>query len=271
MAVYFLSDLHLGAPYFPDSKEAEKRVVDFLESIRKDAEAIYLLGDVLDYWYEYRYVVPKGYVRFFGKLAELVDSGVKITWMLGNHDIWLFDYLPKEIGLRVVDGPITEEINGKKFLLAHGDGLGKVPRTFRILRALFRNRICRWLYAGIHPRWTVPFANSWSRHSRESHSEDGAVTTPERPEINPYLARSIQNLRDYSLRHHATHPEISHYIYGHLHHPHHSHLLPETGDTTAESKEDSKTGTPTFTILGDWISNFTYARFDGDTLSLQKL
>jgi len=100
---YFLSDLHLGAPYFSDSREAEARVVRFLDSIQDDADAIYLLGDVLDYWYEYRYVVPRGFVRFFGKLAELADSGIKIVWFIGNHDIWIFDYLPSEIGIRVVE------------------------------------------------------------------------------------------------------------------------------------------------------------------------
>ncbi len=104
MRTYFLSDLHLGAPYFPDSRESEKRVVSFLDSIKEDADAIYLLGDILDYWYEYRYVVPRGFVRFFGKLAELSDAGVKITWLIGNHDIWIFDYIHTELGVRVRDG-----------------------------------------------------------------------------------------------------------------------------------------------------------------------
>ena len=107
MSVYFLSDLHLGAPYFPDSKEAEKRVVAFLDHIKHDAETIYLLGDVLDYWYEYRYVVPRGFVRFFGKLAELTDSGIRVVWLIGNHDIWINDYIPSELCVEVVDGILT--------------------------------------------------------------------------------------------------------------------------------------------------------------------
>ncbi len=117
MKAYFLSDLHLGAPYFPDSRKAELRVVDFLDSIKDDAHTIYLLGDILDYWYEYRYVVPRGFVRFFGKLAELADSGVRIVWFIGNHDIWIFDYLPSELGIEVVDGALVEEIDGHFFYM----------------------------------------------------------------------------------------------------------------------------------------------------------
>ena len=108
MKAYFLSDLHLGAPYFEDSRERELRVVRFLDSIAHDADVIYLLGDILDYWYEYRYVVPRGFVRFFGKLAELTDSGVRVVWFIGNHDIWIYDYLPSELGVEVVDGVVVE-------------------------------------------------------------------------------------------------------------------------------------------------------------------
>ena len=160
---YFLSDLHLGARYFRSAHEAEKRAVAFLDHIKDDAAEIYLLGDVLDYWYEYRYVVPKGFVRFFGKLAELADNGVKITWLIGNHDIWIFDYLPSELGIEVADGVLEKDILGKRFFLSHGDGVGRMPLPFRFMRALFRNRFCQWLYSGIHPRWTIPFALGWSR------------------------------------------------------------------------------------------------------------
>ena len=132
---YFLSDLHLGAPYFKESREAELRVVRFLDSIKDHVDAIYLLGDVLDYWYEYRYVVPRGFVRFFGKLAELSDSGIKITWIIGNHDIWIFDYIPNELGIEVIDGSIVRNIYGKEFFLAHGDGLGKNHLAFRFIIA----------------------------------------------------------------------------------------------------------------------------------------
>lgn len=234
-ATYFISDLHLGAPYFPDSREAEQRVVTFLESIRSDCKRLYMLGDVLDYWYEYRYVVPKGFIRFFGKLAELADSGVEITWMIGNHDIWLFDYLPAEIGLEIIDGPVIRDIEGEKFYLAHGDGLGKTKWTFRVLRSLFRNKFCQWLYAGIHPRWTMKFAQNWSRRSRAS----GEQTWEERS------AKAVEHLYEYSKTVETKHPEIQHFVYGHLH-------IPLAGKMP---------GGADFVILGDWIRNFTYARF----------
>ena len=121
--VYFLSDLHLGASYFADPRAKERAVVQWLDSIKNTAAEIYLLGDILDYWYEYRTVVPRGYVRFLGKLAELSDAGVKLHWFIGNHDIWIFDYLPSEIGVEVIDGSVEREIMGKRFFLAHGDGV----------------------------------------------------------------------------------------------------------------------------------------------------
>lgn len=162
---YFLSDLHLGASYSSDNRELERAAASFLDSIKNDAEEIFLLGDILDYWFEYRNVVPRGYVRFFGKLAELADSGIKITWMIGNHDIWIFDYLPEELGIEVVDGVLEREISGVTFCLQHGDAIGGTTK-FRIMRNFFRNRICQKLYSGIHPRWTVGFAHYCSRRSR---------------------------------------------------------------------------------------------------------
>ena len=155
---YFLSDFHLGARYFDSPLDNERRVVAFLDSIKDSAKEIYLLGDILDYWYEYRYVVPRGFTRFFGKIAELSDLGVKIYWFIGNHDIWIFDYLPSELGITVVDGPMVKDISGKRFFLDHGDAVGKRKLSFRILRSVFRNKVCQKLYAAIHPRWTIPFA-----------------------------------------------------------------------------------------------------------------
>lgn len=241
---YFLSDLHLGAPYFPDGREAERRVVSFLDSIRDDAEAIYLLGDILDYWYEYRYVVPRGFVRFFGKLAELSDSGVRITWLIGNHDIWIFDYLPSELGIRVVDGSLTEEIYGKKLYMAHGDGVGRRPASFRFLRSLFRSKICQKLYSAIHPRWTIPFASAWSRHSRETGRGPHQTDHP-----------LLSNLVDFSREYLKTHPEVDYFLFGHL------HIL----------REVRLSDTAVLAVLGDWISHFSYAVLNPDgKLELKK-
>lgn len=237
MKTYFLSDLHLGAPYFPDSHKAERRVVDFLDSIKHDAERIYLVGDVLDYWYEYRYVVPRGFVRFFGKLAELSDAGVKITWMIGNHDIWIFDYIPSEIGVRVVDGSLIEELYGKKLYIAHGDGVGRHPRSFRFLRSIFRSKFCQALYSAIHPRWTVPFAYNWSRHSRTTGLQSGAKPHP-----------LLENILSFSREYLLSDPDINYFIYGHL------HILKQV-----ELSSDCEV-----VILGDWISLFSYAVLSDD-------
>lgn len=241
---YFLSDLHLGAPYIPDSRIAEKRVVAFLDSIKKDAEAIYLLGDILDYWYEYKYVVPKGFVRFFGKLAELSDAGIKITWLIGNHDIWIFDYIPSELGIRVADGSIIEKIYGRKVFMAHGDGIGKQPASFRFIRSLFRSKFCQFLYSGIHPRWTIPFATAWSRHSRATGETPGKDSHP-----------LLGNLIDASKEYLKAIPDIDYFIYGHL------HILKDI-----PIDQDCR-----LVVLGDWITRFSYAVIQpGEPLSLHE-
>lgn len=153
--IYFISDMHLGATYLGDPLEYERRVVRWLDSIADDAAELYMLGDVLDYWYEYRYVVPRGFTRFFGAVARLADSGVKVTWFIGNHDIWISDYIPRELGVKVVDGYEVVELGCKRFFLSHGDGLGRLPRGFRFIRSMFRNRTCQRLFSAIHPRWTA--------------------------------------------------------------------------------------------------------------------
>jgi len=243
MKTYFLSDLHLGAPYFQDSHEAEKRVVAFLDSIKNDADAIYLLGDVLDYWYEYRYVVPRGFVRFFGKLAELSDSGIKITWLIGNHDIWIFDYLPNELGIRVVDGTLTEKIHGKTVFMNHGDGVGKLPAGFRFIRSVFRNIICQRAFSAIHPRWTVPFAYNWSRHSRKTGEGRGVPDT-----------KLLAGLRNFAKEYHMDHPEVDFFMFGHV------HVL---------SREEIDDGCEII-VLGEWIRTFSYAVLDENGLKLLK-
>lgn len=242
MKAYFLSDLHLGAPYFPDSREAERRVVAFLDTIKDDADVIYLLGDILDYWYEYRYVVPRGFVRFFGKLAELSDKGIRIVWFIGNHDIWIYDYLPNELGIEVVDGYLEEKIDGKYFYMTHGDGIGKLKPSFKFLRKLFRNKVCQKAFSAIHPRWTVPFAYNWSRHSRkiEGPSESDA-------------RRMMTNITEFGKEYLQTHPEINYFIFGHLH-------LLERFNIAPGSE---------IVVLGEWIAKFSYGVWDGETFELK--
>ena len=235
---YFLSDFHLGAKYIDNPRKQEQRIVSFLESIRNDAKEIYLLGDILDYWFEYRYVVPKGYVRFFGKIAELADSGIKINWFIGNHDIWIFDYLPSELGVEIVDGSQIKQIDGKTFFIAHGDGLGDESRSFRMLRAFFRNRFCQRLYAGIHPRWTVPFALNWSRSNR--------VNGEDRPfGCDEPLQRFVTNYKEDQ--------KIDYFVFGHRH----------------VAVDKSIGNNSRLIILGDWIKLYSYAVYDGNDLRLQ--
>jgi UDP-2,3-diacylglucosamine hydrolase len=240
---YFISDLHLGARSTADRLAGERRVVSFLKSIKPTAKRLYLLGDVLDYWFEYRTVVPRGYVRFFGALAELADAGVEITWFIGNHDIWIFDYLPSEIGLRVVDGSEVADIDGRRFFLAHGDGLGKLKPGFRLIRSVFRNRVCQRLFAAVHPRWTVPLAMKWSASSRRAGGDGPAVSMGDN---EPYVAATRLIL--------DADPSIDFFILGHR------HVLMDR-----EIADGAR-----LIILGDWIYHFSYAVWDGERLSLQK-
>lgn len=243
MKAYFISDLHLGAPYFPDARGAERRVVSFLDSIKDDADVIYMLGDVLDYWYEYRYVVPRGFVRFFGKLAELADSGIRIVWLIGNHDIWIFDYLPTELGIEVVDGSILEQIDGRTFFMTHGDGVGRLKPSFRLLRSLFRNKVCQRLFSGIHPRWTVPFACNWSRHSRKIEGPSPADAQ-----------RMLSGITEFSKDYLKEHPEVNYFMFGHL------HLFTEFPVSPSAS----------VVVLGEWIATYSYAVWDGESLQLKR-
>ena len=177
-----------------DPLERERRVCRFLDSIKDDAAELFLLGDILDYWYEYKYVVPRGYIRFLGKLAELADTGVKITWVTGNHDVWLFDYLRDQIGLTVLYGHTEVMAGGKRVLIAHGDDVGVQPAMYRFTRWCFYNKVCQWLYAGIHPRWTYPIATGWSNENRTRRDPEQQRAISE---------RAAAHLVDYSRDYHA--------------------------------------------------------------------
>lgn len=240
---YFISDLHLGATYEPQARQKEQRVVEWLEGIVGDAEQLYLLGDILDYWYEYRTVVPRGYVRFFGALARLADAGVKITWFTGNHDIWLFDYLRDEIGIEIVDGSRIATIGDITFFLAHGDGVGRLPRSFKFLRGLFRNRVCQRLYSAIHPRWTVPMALRWSSSSRKKE-----------PASFPFQGEN-ESLIIFAREELMRNPGINCFVFGHRH----------------LAVDCMLTESCQLIILGDWIENYTYAVTDGRTVELRSL
>lgn len=242
--VFFASDMHLGACYMPDRRAHEARVAAFLRAAGERASDLILAGDILDYWYEYKTVVPRGYVRFFGELAALADSGVRVTWLLGNHDIWLFDYLRDEIGIEVADGPIVRDYGGKRFFISHGDGLGRTDISFRIMRSAFRNRFCQKLYAAIHPRWTVPFAHKWSSGSRGY-----APDAPARWE-----GRMQSDVRRWAEEYASAHPDIDYIVLGH-----HHVVVDEPAGPDCR-----------LIVLGDWIHNDSYATFDGHSVELHR-
>lgn len=239
--IYFISDLHLGARTFKNPRENEKRVVRFLDSIKENARAIYLMGDILDYWYEYKTVVPRGFTRFFGKIAELTDRGIEIHWFIGNHDIWIFDYLPSELGVIVHKTPEIVIIEGKQFFLAHGDGLGETSRSFRLIRSIFHNRICQKLFSAIHPRWTVSFAHRWSSHSRLTASDD-----------HEYNGENDEYLVNFAKQYLSKDSSINFFIFGHR------HIMLDL----------MLSRTSRILILGDWIHHYSYAVFDGENMIL---
>lgn len=238
---YFISDLHLGASYL-DRKESERRVIRWLDHIKNNACRLFLMGDILDYWYEYRHVVPQGYIRFFGKLAELSDMGIEIHWFTGNHDIWIFDYLPNELGITLHRTHTEMTIDGHRFFLAHGDDIGKRKHTFRFLQALFHNKLAQWCYSCIHPDLTVALAHYWSSSSRQGHTERSARYKGEKQEPLVLFAK------EYAANH-----DIDFFIFGHR------HILLDLM-LTRKSR---------MVILGDWIQLFSYAVYDGNNLYVE--
>lgn len=240
--IYFLSDAHLGSKSHPDSRETERRLCRWLESVRQDARAIYLLGDIFDYWFEYRHVVPKGYTRLLGKLSELTDSGVEIHFFIGNHDIWLTDYLSVECGLILHFEPLVTEFDGKRFFLAHGDGLGDDSRSFHLLRKIFHSRFLRLCFSAVHPRLTIPLAHAWSNRSRLYGG------------VQEYLGEESEHLILFSKEKLNENPDIDYFIFGHR------HILLDL-----PIGEKSKV-----VILGDWITYFSFAEFDGEHLTLKR-
>lgn len=243
--VYFLSDAHLGSLAIKHSRTQERRLVRFLDYIKNKAAAVYLLGDMFDFWYEYKYVVPKGYTRFLGKISELTDMGVEVHFFTGNHDIWAYDYLEKECGVILHKKPITTEIYGKVFFLAHGDGLGDRDAQFKVLRKIFHNGTCQRLFSMLHPRWGVSFGLNWAKHSRMKRA-DGKEP--------PYMGEKNEPLIRYTKQYMQTHTNIDFFIYGHRH-------------IELDLMLSRKTR---LMIIGDWISQFTYAVFDGEHMFLEE-
>ena len=239
--IFFLSDFHLGAPDYNSSLIREKKVIAFLESIRHEASQIFIVGDIFDFWYEYKKVIPKGYVRLLGKLAELSDSGIPIHVFTGNHDMWMSGYFEKELNIPVYHQPKFFEWNGKKFFIGHGDGLGPGDHGYKFIKKIFRNPFCQWLFGQLHPSWGIGLANYFSRKSREkTGTADEHFLGEEKEWLITYCREMLQK------------EHFDCFIFGHRH-------LPIDFILNEKSR---------YINLGDWITFNSYAVFDGNSTTL---
>jgi len=241
--IYFLSDFHLGAPDYEKSKQREKRIVHFLNTIQPTVQELFIVGDMFDFWYEYKTAVPKGYTRILGKLAEFTDAGIPVHFFVGNHDMWMSGYFEKELNIPVYFHPKTFQYNGKQFYIGHGDGLGPGDNGYKLLKKVFRNPICHWLFGIIHPNIGIGVANYFSRESRKKTGMKDEVFMGEDKEWLMIYSREILQQQ-----------HIDFFVFGHRHLPLNLQLAP-----------NSK-----YINLGDWIINFTYATFDGNNMELHK-
>ncbi|MCP9752853.1 UDP-2,3-diacylglucosamine diphosphatase [Ferruginibacter sp. HRS2-29] len=239
--IYFLSDFHLGAPNAADSLVREKMIVRFLDEIKKDAEVIFIVGDLFDFWFEYKHVVPKGYTRILGKLAELTDAGIPVHFFVGNHDMWMTDYFQKELNIPVYFEPKEFEFYGKKFLVGHGDGLGPGDHGYKFIKKVFRNPVCQWLFGILPPRIGIGLANYFSRKSRAKTVDVEEKFLGEDNEWLIIYSKEILQQKHFDF-----------FIFGHRHLP-----------IDFKLKDNSQ-----YINLGDWIKFFTYAVFDGEKVSL---
>ncbi|NQV02540.1 MAG: UDP-2,3-diacylglucosamine diphosphatase [Bacteroidia bacterium] len=245
--IYFASDFHLGIPDHNSSLKREIKLVKWLDKIHKDASEIYLMGDIFDFWFEYRTAIPQGYARLLGKLAEITDDGIPIHLFRGNHDMWAFHYLQEEIHIQLHREPEFKQFGSKKFYLAHGDGLGPGDHGYKLLKKIFSCRFNQWLFRWLHPDIGIRIALYWSRRSRsvaqlrEKKDEERTVQLIEK--------RIITHSKEILTEH----PDLDFLIYGHYHYP----------------MDISLTDQTRLIVLGDWLTHFTYAEFDGEELKLK--
>lgn len=241
--IYFSSDNHLGAPNLEESLVREKKFVSWLDTIKKDAEAIFLVGDIFDFWFEYNEVVPKGFTRTLGKLAEISDAGIPIHYFAGNHDMWLVDYFQKELNLTVHNKPKIFTINDKKFFVGHGDGLGPGDKSFKIMKKIFKNPFFNWCFRCVHPDLGIKLGKYLSNKNRlKSSLEDLKFNGNENEWLTKYCKEKLKN------------EHYDYFIFGHRHIPLEIELTPNS----------------TYINLGDWITHFSYAVFDGHQVLLDK-
>ena len=241
--IYFASDQHFGIPDAKRSKLREKKFISWLDEIKVDAEAIFLLGDLFDFWFEYKTVVPRGFVRVLGKIAELRDSGIPIYFFVGNHDLWMMDYFEKELDIPVYHQPREFEFGGKKFLIGHGDGLGPGDKGYKRMKKVFSHPLSKWFYRWLHPDIGVKIAQYLSTKNKLiSGEEDIKFLGEENEWLAQYAKRKLEK------------KHYDYFLFGHRH-------LPMEIEVAKNS---------IYINTGDWISHYTYAVFDGSELSLKK-
>jgi len=240
---YFVSDIHLGAPALKNNKERELAFVNWLSEIKEDASHLFLMGDIFDFWFEYKTVVPRGFTRTLGKIAEIADSGVEVHFFTGNHDVWVFDYLPTELGLTLHRNEFKTELYGKKFYLAHGDGLDLTDKGYLLLKKIFTSKIMQWMFARFHPNFALSLGHNWSKHSRITKGITGEEFKGITNEGMYIFAESILRNEKFDF-----------FIFGHR------HVMIDN-----PLGENSR-----YIILGDWIHHFSYGVFDGNTFELKQ-
>ena len=238
--IYFASDFHLGMPNIKESHKREKIIINWLNKIETNAKAIYLVGDIFDFWFEYRKVVPKGFVRLLGKLATLSDNGIEIHLFVGNHDLWMHDYLTKEIGIKIHHKTTILKEQGKKIFIGHGDGLGEGDYFYKFLRKIFTSKICKWVFARLHPNLAISIAHAWSNSSRKNYQ-------------NTFTDKEEDILFNYCKKQQKINP-VDYYIFGHRHIP-----------LELKINDQAK-----YINLGDWITHNTYAILKKGVLKLEK-
>lgn len=225
-----------------NNRERERLFARWLDSIKHDAAELYLMGDIFDFWFEYRKVVPRGFSRILGRLADMADGGISIHFFTGNHDVWVFDYLPREIGLKLHRNELITEIKGKKFFLAHGDGLDSTDKGYLFLKKIFTSKTLQWWFSRLHPNFAFFLAHQWSKSSRIS-------------KLNRQEEFKVKNEAMYRFAEKYLEKEwIDYFIFGHRHRV-----------VNVEVKQHSR-----FILLGDWITNFSYGVFDGSDFVLNK-
>lgn len=234
--IYFASDFHLGVPDHTTSLTREKLIVKWLDQIKHDACAIYLMGDIFDFWFEYRTAIPRGFIRLQGKLAELRDQGMPIYFFTGNHDMWMFDYFHQELGIVIYREPQLLHVGNHNILIGHGDGLGPGDQVYKLLKGFFASKVCQWLFARLHPNLGIGIAQFWSKQSRISNMKREEKFQGEENEFLLTYCKELERQHHHDF-----------YIFGHRH-------LPLDLKVSQNSR---------YLNLGEWVHFNTYAEYNG--------